>query len=483
MCDGNSSRVYNNPCYVSDDISKVGEMEEEYLNIAEEAFKEAVNIARSEDGWTVQKEDKDVRVEMKEDSKGTKIYRCSAKVPMPGKTVIDTIRNAEKLIPRIYTNTEARVLKKLSDDVAISYQITTDAAGGMVSAREFIFWSQEGDEGEQFIMGGKSVEFEKGLMSSKRAINGPGWQMVTPCPGDATSCIFMWLMDCEYKGMMLQSILDIALPTTQKSFLEYIKKLGAGEEGKDVIVNKSKVVVIKVKKRDGSTVKTNDLPNELIRNISEWIGTLTSSAVTMLDDDGMKIDANHNRVGILEVADQDQHIKQIDVVARCQPCTVGPITPPMVAIKSEVIEALTEDLLDDEALPTCPAGDENEVSYTRPPKKAKTSSTNKSANVNDNSSQESSETSAAAANATIDVGITSEGTEQFVTFEGKSRILNYGGFTWKEQGRKVGSKKIQKYKCDKCLALMVGRKTTRSEFSGKFKLVWKVQFVGLHTCN
>ena len=125
----------------------------------------------------------------------------------------------------------------------------------------------------------------------------------------------------------------------------------------------------------------------------------------------------------------------------------------------------------------------DEVSYTRPPKKANTSSTNKSANDTYNSSQESSETSAAAANATIDVGITAEGTEQFVTFEGKSRILNYGGFTWKEQGRKVGSKKIQKYKCDKCLALMVGRKTTRSEFSGKFKLVWKVQFVGLHTCN
>ena len=124
----------------------------------------------------------------------------------------------------------------------------------------------------------------------------------------------------------------------------------------------------------------------------------------------------------------------------------------------------------------------DEVSYTRPPKKANTSSTNKSANDTYNSSQESSETSAAA-NATIDVGNKAEVTEQFVTFEGKSSILNYGGFTWKEHGRKVGSKQIQKYKCDKCIAMMIGRKTTRSEFSGKFKLVWKVKFVGLHTCN
>ena len=86
-------------------------------------------------------------------------------------------------------------------------------------------------------------------------------------------------------------------------------------------------------------------------------------------------------------------------------------------------------------------------------------------------------------NATFDVGNKAEVTEQFVTFEGKSSILNYGGFTWKEHGRKVGSKQIQKYKCDKCIAMMIGRKTTRSEFSGKFKLVWKVKFVGLHTCN
>eukprot|EP00091_Calanus_sinicus_P008293 TRINITY_DN202_c0_g1_i4.p1 TRINITY_DN202_c0_g1~~TRINITY_DN202_c0_g1_i4.p1 ORF type:complete len:157 (+),score=64.35 TRINITY_DN202_c0_g1_i4:273-743(+) len=155
---------------------------------------------------------------------------------MPAKLLVDAIRDTDKITTWNYTLTEARVLKKLSDDVAISYQITTDAAGGMVSARDFIYLSQVGYEGEQFIMGGKSVEFENGPKSSKivRAINGPGCQMVTPCPGDANSCTFMWLMDCEYKGMMLQSILDIALPIAQTSFVECIKKLAAKlkEEGK-----------------------------------------------------------------------------------------------------------------------------------------------------------------------------------------------------------------------------------------------------------
>ena len=52
--------------------------------------------------------------------------------------------------------------------------------------------------------------------------------------------------------------------------------------------------------------------NELIRNISEWIGTLTSSAVTMLDDDGMKIDENHNEQGLFAIrAKQDFDKKKV----------------------------------------------------------------------------------------------------------------------------------------------------------------------------
>ena len=105
-----------------------------------------------------------------------------------------------------------------------------------MSARDFIYLSQVGYEGEDFVMGGKSVEFDNGPKNSKivRAINGPGCQMVKPCPGEPNFCIFVWLMDCEYKGMMLQSILDIALPIAQTSFVECIKKLGTKlqEEGR-----------------------------------------------------------------------------------------------------------------------------------------------------------------------------------------------------------------------------------------------------------
>ena len=60
-----------------------------------------------------------------------------------------------------------------------------------------------------------------------------------------------------------------------------------------VKVEKIKLAVIKVKKvTDGNIVKTSEIPKELLINISQWIGTLTSAPVTLVDDERRKIDIN-----------------------------------------------------------------------------------------------------------------------------------------------------------------------------------------------
>ena len=40
-------------------------------------------------------------------------------------------------------------------------------------------------------------------------------------------CEVIWLMDCTYNGMMLQKILDIALPLACTSYIECIRNLSA----------------------------------------------------------------------------------------------------------------------------------------------------------------------------------------------------------------------------------------------------------------
>ena len=62
-------------------------------------------------------------------------------------------------------------------------------------------------------------------VSFLRAWNGPGAQVVRPVPGDPNSCEFIWLMDCEYKGWIPNSILEIAMPMAQLQFVECVRKL------------------------------------------------------------------------------------------------------------------------------------------------------------------------------------------------------------------------------------------------------------------
>ena len=76
------------------------------------------------------------------------------------------------------------MLKKLNDECAISYQVnmntikrkiyqkfavqvTSDGGGGMVSARDFVYASKKTNQGEVFIMGGRSVDFKDAPSSNK----------------------------------------------------------------------------------------------------------------------------------------------------------------------------------------------------------------------------------------------------------------------------------------------------------------------------
>jgi len=67
-----------------------------------------------------------------------------------------------------------------------------------------------------------------------RAVNGAGCQVVTPIAENDNMCEFMWLMDCDYKGWMPQSVLDIAMPVAQTQFIDSVRKLAEKlkEEGK-----------------------------------------------------------------------------------------------------------------------------------------------------------------------------------------------------------------------------------------------------------
>merc|ERR1711915_865014 len=127
----------------------------EYVKIADKAWHEALEIAKSTDGWKVEKEDKDLgdTVESKKNSAGRKIYRCKGTINIPPKLLIEALTDTDKVTTWNLTLTEAKTLKKISNTVSISYQVTSDGGGGLVSARDFIYVSMQGYDGRTFVMG------------------------------------------------------------------------------------------------------------------------------------------------------------------------------------------------------------------------------------------------------------------------------------------------------------------------------------------
>jgi len=204
----------------------------EYMKDIDDAYDLALELVKSE-GWKKEKHDKDTDtlVEIKKNEKGRKIYRGKSKIPMAPKALADVLKNTDTVKEWNTTLAEAKTLIKLSDKHQITYQVTQDSAGGLVSSRDFVYGSKfdytSGPTGEIFVMGGKSMDYPDAPTVKKivRAINGPGCQMVIPIEGEEDQCEVIWLMDCDFKGWMPGNILDIAMPVAQTQFFDSLRKL------------------------------------------------------------------------------------------------------------------------------------------------------------------------------------------------------------------------------------------------------------------
>ena len=151
---------------------------------------------------------------------------------------------------------------KTVGETNVSYQVTADGGAGLVSARDFVYGNKSVERGGRRVMGGCSVvldsqpEVSWGVTSSLtpwwqvskvvRAVHGPGLQMVevdgegcrsyriphlspvtlihrlhphmSPQPVTCHPnhlCRYTWLMDCDYRGMIPGSVMELAMPHAQ----------------------------------------------------------------------------------------------------------------------------------------------------------------------------------------------------------------------------------------------------------------------------
>jgi len=202
--------------------------DEEILKIVEDAFDEAFEILYSEDGWKEEKKnDKGDTICSKKSKQGKRIWRVVAKIDCDAEKLSNKFRDTSDICEWNTTLTKHEILKKITDEVEISYQVTAAGPGDIVSARDFIFVFRAAEKNGIFIQAGQSIEYPGGPKNSKivRAWNGPGGTAIKPLSDG--QCEFRWLMDCDYRGWIPKAIMDVAMPFAQQQFVDSVRKLAA----------------------------------------------------------------------------------------------------------------------------------------------------------------------------------------------------------------------------------------------------------------
>ena len=103
------------------------------------ALEEAIKIVEDEADWTMEKKEKDIVIKSKVMKHGRKIWLCKAKVNVSPGLLERNLLDIDNLVEWNSTLTESRILKTISKDVFITYKVTAEGAGGLVSARDFLY--------------------------------------------------------------------------------------------------------------------------------------------------------------------------------------------------------------------------------------------------------------------------------------------------------------------------------------------------------
>lgn len=92
-----------------------------------------------EDGWTVEKREGEVVIKSKVGEHGRKIWLLVATVNIAPETLETRLMDIDNLAKWNTTVTESRKIKTLSSNCFITHKVTAEGAGGIVSARDFVY--------------------------------------------------------------------------------------------------------------------------------------------------------------------------------------------------------------------------------------------------------------------------------------------------------------------------------------------------------
>jgi len=160
--------------------------------------------------------------------KKKKLFKLTGYVNLsPRRLLEDMFYGLETLPNWNPTVTECRIIQPIDEHTDVSYQVAAEAAGGVVSVRDFVnlrHWSVLEDGVIVSAFGSVSHPAMPPQPKRVRGENGAGCYAFKPCESDPNTCLFQWLLDVDLKGWIPQSVIDASLCSAQLQFLGHLRR-------------------------------------------------------------------------------------------------------------------------------------------------------------------------------------------------------------------------------------------------------------------
>uniref|UniRef100_A0A8C8X0I0 StAR related lipid transfer domain containing 3 n=1 Tax=Panthera leo TaxID=9689 RepID=A0A8C8X0I0_PANLE len=183
--------------------------EREYIHQGKEAMAVVDQILAQEENWKFEKNNE----------YGDTVY--TIEVPFHGKTFIlktflpcpaelvyqEVILQPERMVLWNKTVTACQILQRVEDNTLISYDVSSGAAGGVVSPRDFVNVRRIERRRDRYLSSGIATTHCAKPPTHKyvRGENGPGGFIVLKSASNPRVCTFIWILNTDLKVGLLRA--------------------------------------------------------------------------------------------------------------------------------------------------------------------------------------------------------------------------------------------------------------------------------------
>lgn len=206
----------------------VTSQEREFVRLGKEAMAVVDQILAQEENWKFEKNN----------VLGDTVY--TLEIPFHGKTFIlkafmqcpaelvyqEVILQPEKMVQWNRTIAACQVLQRVDDNTLVSYDVSSGAAGGVVSPRDFVNVRRVERRRDRYISSGIATKHEAKPLHSRyvRGENGPGGFVVLKSSSNPTVCTFIWILNTDLKGRLPRYLIHQSLAATMFEFVSHLRQ-------------------------------------------------------------------------------------------------------------------------------------------------------------------------------------------------------------------------------------------------------------------